>query len=453
MKILKFLAVYVVALSFISTSYSQTNEVNKLDATNYDTWSVSLHLGTMQFYGDIANITFYPGSRKSDELSLTGHLALHKQFTKYFGINAQLLFGSLNSEQASENHYFNAQLFNYNLNSHISMSNLFFPHKENKIMDAYFIVGLGYTHYRTIRKAIDTDAYINSYGYDSEGKKSGKMMFETAATIGTGVKFKLNDRIDLGLEAVVRSTPKDKMDGVVNVLTELDKYGYTTIGITYKFGQNNNSLLWNKKDDAVIVNDKVSDSNRKMDSLANIINNMFNNVTVLMADRALEKGPDLDNDRVPDYRDAELNTPAGSYVDARGVAIPNCCSPDKPNYKPAPCCADAAGGDGLQAVFFGLNSYYITPLNHERIAIAALQLKRNPNMKYELIGSTCTLASNAYNIDLSKRRVETVKNILVKEYGIDPARLIIKYVGEEKPLNSTDHNKAYNRRVDIFVQK
>lgn len=172
------------------------------------------------------------------------------------------------------------------------------------------------------------------------------------------------------------------------------------------------------------------------------------------------KKSDLDEDGVPDYRDMELNTPKGNMVNFLGVSIPNCCDPSKPNYKPAQGgggsssgSSSSASGDLLASVFFPLNSTFVTPINKERIAIAALALKRNSNLKLEIIGSTCSLASEEYNIDLSMRRANMVKSILAKEYGIEEGRLIVKYDGESKAHNQTEENKQLNRRVDILFSK
>lgn len=423
----------------------------------YDTWSLTLQGGTMQFYGDVSYNTFFPGSRKGKELSLCGHIAINKQFTRLFGVQAQFLIGNLASEEEKQNEYFKSELFNYNINAHISTSNLLFPNKQNKWLNHYFIVGLGMTHYRTIRSNLTTGAYINSMGYSDNGLTKEKMVRESVANIGQAVKFRLSDRIDLVIETTIKSTPMDNMDALYVHLSELDKYGYITIGITYKFGKNKITYDWDSKDQTEEIKEALVETNNDMDSLGNIINNLNNNIVILMNQYNLEQGPDADNDSVPDYRDVEPNTIEGAFVDAQGRAIPNCCDPNAPNYNPAittsKVIASGGVGNALYSVFFGLNSTYVTPLNHERIAIAANMLKRNPNMKYELIGSTCSLASNQYNIDLSKRRVDMIRDIFINEYGIEASRLIIKYEGEEKPLNITDKNKYVNRRVDIFVAK
>lgn len=56
------------------------------------------------------------------------------------------------------------------------------------------------------------------------------------------------------------------------------------------------------------------------------------------------------------------------------------------------------------------------------------------------------------NLDLSKRRAESVKNELVKTHVIDAGRLETEGKGETQPIvpNDSGINKAKNRRVEFI---
>jgi OOP family OmpA-OmpF porin len=59
-----------------------------------------------------------------------------------------------------------------------------------------------------------------------------------------------------------------------------------------------------------------------------------------------------------------------------------------------------------------------------------------------------------YNLDLSLRRAEAVRQSLIATYDyIEPEMLGAKGYGEERPLaeNDTDENKARNRRIEVTV--
>lgn len=79
-------------------------------------------------------------------------------------------------------------------------------------------------------------------------------------------------------------------------------------------------------------------------------------------------------------------------------------------------------------------------------------LAENPDVNVKIIGHTDGDGDDAKNMDLSKRRAESVKNELVKNFGIDSSRLTTEGAGETKPIvaNDTPVNKARNRRVEII---
>ncbi len=80
-------------------------------------------------------------------------------------------------------------------------------------------------------------------------------------------------------------------------------------------------------------------------------------------------------------------------------------------------------------------------------------LKQYANIKVEVAGHTDSDGSAIFNQKLSQSRVDTVKNRLISK-GINSGRLTAKGYGESKPLvaNTSDVNKAKNRRVEINIQ-
>ena len=79
----------------------------------------------------------------------------------------------------------------------------------------------------------------------------------------------------------------------------------------------------------------------------------------------------------------------------------------------------------------------------------------DPNI-YKIIirGHTDSVASNQYNMGLSAKRAQSVKNFFIKE-GVNSKRLAISYYGEERPKkdNSTKQGRAINRRVEIELTR
>ena len=72
----------------------------------------------------------------------------------------------------------------------------------------------------------------------------------------------------------------------------------------------------------------------------------------------------------------------------------------------------------------------------------------------KIVGHTDSDGDDAANQNLSEQRAETIKSILVKEYGIDETKLTIEGRGEKQPIadNKNGEGKAQNRRVEFIFK-
>ncbi len=77
-------------------------------------------------------------------------------------------------------------------------------------------------------------------------------------------------------------------------------------------------------------------------------------------------------------------------------------------------------------------------------------LQAHPDLKVEIQGHTDATGSDDHNLDLSRRRADTVKAYL-QLYGISQSRLKTTGLGESKPVgdNATEEGRALNRRVEL----
>jgi len=85
------------------------------------------------------------------------------------------------------------------------------------------------------------------------------------------------------------------------------------------------------------------------------------------------------------------------------------------------------------------------------IKSVARGLEKNPNMKLEIDGFTDSTGNAQHNQDLSKRRADAVRNVLISQFGVDAARLTANGFGAAKPVGSNDtaEGRAANRRVEF----
>jgi outer membrane protein OmpA-like peptidoglycan-associated protein len=68
---------------------------------------------------------------------------------------------------------------------------------------------------------------------------------------------------------------------------------------------------------------------------------------------------------------------------------------------------------------------------------------------FVLSGHTDAIGSDASNLDLSNRRADAVKRILVEKYGVPAENLVTAGYGESKLKNAENPKAAENRRVQI----
>lgn len=103
-------------------------------------------------------------------------------------------------------------------------------------------------------------------------------------------------------------------------------------------------------------------------------------------------------------------------------------------------------------IYFDVNKDVVKPESYGTLKEISKVLTDNPDVKVKIVGHTDSDGADASNLDLSKRRGASVKDELVKSFGIDPSRLESDGMGETKPVapNDLPANKALNRRVELI---
>jgi OmpA-OmpF porin, OOP family len=138
---------------------------------------------------------------------------------------------------------------------------------------------------------------------------------------------------------------------------------------------------------------------------------------------------DSDGDGVPDKDDECPDTPKGAIVDSRGCWM-------------------------VKGVTFDYKKWNIKEEFDSNLSNIVDVLQKNPNMSIRIEGHTDNIASMEYNIDLSQKRAQAVKNYLVKR-GIEESRVSTVGFGFKKPIasNDTEEGRALNRRAEIVPIK
>lgn len=105
-------------------------------------------------------------------------------------------------------------------------------------------------------------------------------------------------------------------------------------------------------------------------------------------------------------------------------------------------------------ILFDTDSDRIKPESAAVIKQIAAGLQGNAGLKLKIEGHTDATGNAAHNLELSKRRAEAVKTVLVSEFQVDAGRLTTDGLGATKPIdsNETPQGRAQNRRVEFVKQ-
>jgi OOP family OmpA-OmpF porin len=102
---------------------------------------------------------------------------------------------------------------------------------------------------------------------------------------------------------------------------------------------------------------------------------------------------------------------------------------------------------------FDTDSVFIKPEFDQQVAKVADFMKQYPETTAVVEGHTDDVGGHNYNMDLSKRRAESVVKKLAEEFGIDKSRLSAKGYGDTRRLvyNTDAESRKKNRRVEVWV--
>lgn len=105
-------------------------------------------------------------------------------------------------------------------------------------------------------------------------------------------------------------------------------------------------------------------------------------------------------------------------------------------------------------VFFDFDSATLTPTAREQLHPVGEALRSNElsRVSFTLEGHTDAAGSEIYNLDLSQRRAESVKQFLVGEFQLTPERVSTMGKGESELLDNANPNSGVNRRVTIIAE-
>lgn len=367
-----------------------------------------------------------------------------------------------------------------------SLNNIRF-HKANTNVQFYMFAGAGLTWYdtkvnalnasgqaydfpvlsgafkdkRDTRKALK-DYMDDTYETDAEnyGNARAKLFGNTvkgSGTVGVGVAFKVNKRINIALEDRHTFISDDLLDGQrwqeaafgdAALTRSFDSYNFMSVGINFNIGAKAVEPLYWLNPLEFAYSELNAPKRMKMpkpvldDADGDGITDQFDNEPNTPAGAPVDShgvSKDTDGDGVPDYKDKQLITPTECQpVDADGVG--KCPDPA--------CCTDLMGridkinecniGD-LPSLSFKGNNSKISKDAEAVLTTVADRMRNNPKCRVVVVGYGEPSKSSQ---QLSWDRVNAVINYMVDKQGISSDRFIFKYGQTEGDPNTVDLRAA-----------
>jgi OOP family OmpA-OmpF porin len=437
-----------------------------------NTWSVSIHGGPSMFFGDLREYDFWPvrkngpNSRKESGV-YQGGLTIHKQLSYLFGTRLDGSFGNLRGMKRRQyNRYFNADYQDVSLAGTVNLKALLLgSHKlKHWKVDAY--AGIGRTFYDASAYDLTTKVLLRE-----TGKRNDWMV-----PLGMSINYEIAKRFDIGFDFRLNYVNSDYLDATYGgdydrtPLSEkhsfkikdqnssrkgsssIDSYGYASFMLTYKLGKKplkvqRENRNWDYRPQDGYYNLRYTDP-KVLDKGPRIMT-LQEMDSVAKANRPEEIDPrlltDSDGDGVSDYFDKEPNSPEGSVVDGSGRVI------DFDKFVKTALTSGAACNELFANIEFDTNKSTLKPESKKMLIQVATMMNKN-GCRLQISGHSDRTSSDRYNMELSRKRVEAVKNHLIKEAGLkDPSKITVEHYGPFKPIANSDTREGLqkNRRVEL----
>ena len=400
-------------------AYSQ-EEASKVD---YNRFSIEANGGLTKVNNPLADGYF------TDIEPLHLDLGVRYMFNPKFGLRLQVGYDKMKGNSLSLP--FETEYINANLQGVVNLGRLMDFETWTKRLNIQLHTGMGYGQ-------LDGDHF---------DEKEGTINF----ILGLTGQIKLADRVALNLDfTMINNIGQDihTWDGT-RPNPEIRGFDGTlynaSVGLAVYLGKHDKHADWTFE--SGIENEKIK-----------ALEGRIGDVEAMLLD--------TDKDGVPDYLDTENNTIAGAVVDTKGRSIDknkNGIPDDLENYidqRVNNNSGDAIDqavvekliNEGYIAVFFDFNKTNPTEASAENIAFVRNYLKLNPSKSITVSGYADEIGSAAYNTDLSKRRANEVKDILVKA-GINASRLNIVGQGQDNSVTKSSADARKLVRKVIFTMK
>ena len=107
-----------------------------------------------------------------------------------------------------------------------------------------------------------------------------------------------------------------------------------------------------------------------------------------------------------------------------------------------------------ELVLFDFNKYEVKNKVKGSLNALAKALEENPDIRIKIDGYTDFIGSEGYNLELSVKRADAIKDYLANR-GVKLSNISIEGYGKQNPIasNQTEKGRAKNRRVEFIISR
>lgn len=356
-----------------------------------DNWFIGLFGGTN--FSLTENIRFAPFGKR---LGPSVGISVGKYFNPAVGARVRVSYLNQHSRANSEivdayPEIYGDGIYKFNMISTyfdglFNFNNLFAPYKESTRFNVVGVLGLGFN------SSFGFDEKIKNWSPSKGGLYEVDRSGATSLAVHAGLQlgYKVSEAVDVNIEGTFNVTD-DGYNGT-RYDRKYDGYIYVVAGVTYHFKDH----YGDRRFKYVTMTDQS-----EIDRLNAQIN----------AARA-----ELANKPAPIVR-VEKKVETNKILD--------------------------------MTVSFVIDKYNITDVQKNNVQRVAEYLANNPEINLVITGYADVKTGNpAYNLKLSQRRAEAVRDMLVNDFGVDESRLRVDYKGDT--IQPYERKNEWNRVV-IFV--
>lgn len=440
-------------LGFLITSFTAAIAQEKKVETSiqdFNKWSLEFNVGSNRPIKPFTTGYYSSNPKISFDSPEVNHFDFGTRYmlSDLFGAKLDLGYDKITNQKGSKSLDFEAIKYSLGLQGIVNLGNL-----------------LNFSSF-TKRVSILGHAGVQvSQFTPKKGKYNGNSEANGSLIYGITPQLKITNRIVLtGDFSIINNIRQHyNWDGITLISGNDNLTGsiYTTsLGLTFYLGRKNQHTDWYVKKDILDTKMSIDEEARaKITELEEMLN-------------------DVDRDGVPDYLDAQNNTPGGVIVDTKGRFIDtnrngvpdelenistgywnsfssNSNANSSNNSDAVSEKTDIMGSlikNGYQNIYFDLNQDIPNNESTDNVFQVIQFLKNNTKAKVKLLGFSDFRGGEKFNVELSNRRAKNIAKILINS-GIEESRITFDSKGIDKSSTSNDKMSLnLARRVAVILE-